>query len=133
MTVDGGDIEPDTQTFFYKNNGGVWSEVDASGPRVRVVRFTYTGTTIRLVLKQHESATMPLSRRRTLESASPPGVALATWDTAEGETVTLSFPTPDAPIPPDLFNEWVWSYFPKALSSNKPTPLNVKVKIRRPA
>ena len=132
MTVKVANIENDSQTLFYKNDGGVWTRDDEHGELKRQVEFTFAGTTIRLVLKRHRDASMNLSRSRTLATVDMSGVALATWAPEEGATVILSFPTLSAPVPPSLCTECTWSFIPR-LSPNKPAPLNIKVKIRRPA
>lgn len=118
------EVPTSSEALYYQDNGSVWTGRMGHGVMVDVVDFTYRTTRIQLVLLPHAVNTSKLSKALTLESVDVSDVRLADWDPHEGFVVVLTFPVP----PVDKTRTWTFRHN----GGIKPTPLNVKVRIRRP-
>lgn len=110
--------------LYYTNSGSIWTGPGETGTYVEVVSFETQASLVQIAFLPRPSTTIPtLNADETSVAITPADAEAARWSTA-GVIVTISFPTP-----PARGETWQWLFDDPA----KPTPLKLKVKVRRPA
>lgn len=98
-----------------------------NGTGYAAVLFETEGEPVQIALVPESDEAGPLSIRCTREEWVPPAAGPSEWVPSHGRVVVLTFPVP--PAPNEGYEEWEWDF----TGAERPTPLKLKVKIRRPA